>query len=116
VPHPFAAHLDATGHFGDGTALLEAKDVTFVSDNPAAVAVLEGTGIFRWYFQTVGYGHATISAVDERTGISSDAFGESLRVAVRGPLQSLEIVPSHVTRRVGDDYGFAVLGHFEGGV
>ena len=116
VPRSFATHLEATGHFGDGTAPLEAKDVTFVSDNPTAVEVLEGGGIFRWSFRAVGDGNATISAIDDRTGISSDVSGDSVRVAVRGPLQSLEIVPSRVTRRVGDDFSFAVVGHFEGGV
>jgi len=64
----------------------------------------------------VGFGTATISAVDNATGISSDAFSESLRVGVKGSLERLVLLPTHTTRRLGSAQWFAAVGYFEGGV
>jgi len=110
--------LAATGQFADGPAPLEAADVTLVSNNPAVVAVTHGASSWEdyWYMQGVGFGHATISAIDNATGISSDAFGESLRVAVPGPLQRIVLLPPQTTRRVGATQSFAAIGYFEGNV
>jgi uncharacterized protein YjdB len=66
--------------------------------------------------RAVGFGTATVSAIDNATGISSDAFGESLLLAVPGPLERIELLPKQTTRRVGGSQSFAAIAHYGGGV
>ncbi len=106
--------LGATGEFGDGPASLEPTDLVFASDNPAVAEVIFSNG--RWRVHSLAPGVATVSATDLLTGISSDAFGDSLRIGVRGPLERIELVPSTVTRRNGEAHPFAALLHYVGGV
>ena len=97
------------GVFPDGEAALDYSDVTLLSSNPTVVA----TQLFP---HAVGPGSATVSVVDNATGISSDAFGDSLEVGVRGPLQSITVIPPLARTRVGVRIGFGALAHYVGGV
>ena len=112
-------YVRANGIFADGSAILETNDVTFTSDNPTVVSVV-GPAPFvfplgYWRLQALAPGQATISVTDDATGISSNAFGDSLRVAVRGPLERIELIPSTVTRRLGEAHPFAAVGYYVGG-
>ncbi|MEO6027224.1 MAG: Ig-like domain-containing protein [Candidatus Binatia bacterium] len=109
--------LRAVGEFGDGNAALEATDVTYVSDNPAvAVVEFHPSDYFPyWTVTAVAAGVATISATDNATGISSDAFGDSLRIGVRGAIERITLVSPTVTRRVGEAHPFAAVVHYAGG-
>ena len=106
--------LQATGDFADGPALLDPDDVTFTSDNPSVMEILFNDGRY-WLARTLAPGLATISVTDNLTGISSDAFGASLRVAVRGALERITLIPPLVTRRAGEAHPFAAIGHYVGG-
>jgi hypothetical protein len=113
VTEPGQYHgIHPTGYFADETDVLYAEDVTVVSSNPAVVEVV-GSG--QLLVRAVAPGVATISVIDNLTGISSDAFGESLRLGVRGPLESISLFPSHVIRRVGESAAFGAIAHYVGG-
>jgi uncharacterized protein YjdB len=103
----------ATGEFADGLASLSGEDVTFTSDNPAVAEVAaQGPS---WLVHALAPGQATISATDNLTGISSDAFGASMRLGVRGPIERIVLIPPLVTRRVGEAHPFAALVYYAGG-
>ena len=101
------------GLFADGWALVDWEDVTVVSSNPAIVSNPPPFSTFRG----IAPGFATLHVIDNATGISSDAFGESLRVGVRGPLERLSVVPATPqTERVGVPIAFGAIAHYVGGV
>ncbi len=109
--------IETRGHYADGPGPLWDKDVVYASDNPAVVEIVpSGFPYDQGSMRGIDYGFATISVVDTQTGLSSDAFGTSLRVAVPGPLQRIELVPAQTTRRVSGSQAFAAIGHYEGGV
>lgn len=109
--------IEAVGEFADGPAPLDNVDVVYESGNPAVVAIVPSSfPVNRGVMSGIGYGFATISVVDKRTGLSSDDFGTSLRVAVPGPLQRIELLPKQSSRRAGGTQSFTAVAHFEGGV
>jgi len=100
------------GLFADGWALLDYEDVTVFSSDPAVVA--NPPPFFAW--RAIAPGSATLVVVDNVTGISSDASGESLRVGVRGPLERVAVITSPRTERVGVPIAFGAVAHYVGGV
>lgn len=123
VPLGSVFGVDVLGHFADGPFGMQPAEYVLTSDNPAVIEVLppdhdvlppglDHNGLLH----AIAYGVATISAVDTRTGISSAAFGESIRLGVPGPVERVELVPAATTRRVGESHSFAAVVHYEGGV
>jgi hypothetical protein len=116
--YPTTIYIGAVGEFADGDATLDATDLVYTSDNPAVAVVTFYPSPLHpyWAVRAVAPGVATISATDVPTGISSDAFGDSLRVGVRGAIERITLVPPTVTRRVGEAHPFAAVVHYVGGV
>lgn len=101
------------GLFADGWALIDYADVTVFSSNPAAVSNPPPYFVFRG----IAPGSATLSIVDNATGISSDASGGSMQVGVRGALERITVVPVTPRKeRVGVPVPFGAKAHYEGGV
>lgn len=117
-PYRNTIWIGAAGEFADGVATLDPPDVVFESDNPAVAEVSFHPDTYYpfWSVHAVGPGVATISATDTLTGISSDAFGDSLRIGVRGPVERITLVPPTVLRRGGEAQSFAAVVHYVGGV
>jgi hypothetical protein len=104
--------LSPIGVFADGEGPLDFADLTITSSNPSVVGFYEPFHVLRGFTP----GTATISVVDNATGISSDAFGDSLEVGVRGPLQSITVIHPATRTRVGIPIGFGAVAHYVGGV
>lgn len=101
------------GLFTDGWALVDWEDVTVFSSNPAVVSNPPPFFVFRG----IAPGTATLTVIDNATGISSDASGESLRIGVRGALERISVVPATPqTERVGVPIAFGAIAHYAGGV
>lgn len=101
------------GLFADGWALIDWEDVTVLSSNHA---VASNPPPF-FFFRGIAPGTATLTVIDNATGISSDTSGESLHVGVRGALERLRVIPSvPQTERVGVPVGFGAVAHYAGGV
>lgn len=101
------------GLFADGWALLDYTDVTVISSNPAAVSNPPPFFVFRG----IAPGSATLTVVDNATGISSDASGGSMQVGVRGALERLTVLPTTPqTERVGVPIPFGAKAQYAGGV
>jgi hypothetical protein len=112
--------LNAVGEFADGPATLEPTDIVYESDNPAVAEVefhappYNGARPY-WTVTALTPGVATITVTDTQTGISSDAFGDGLRIGVRGPVERITLVPPTVTRRAGEALALAAIVHYVGG-
>lgn len=100
------------GTFADGPALIDYADVTVVSSNPAVVS--NPPPYFVW--RAIAPGTATLTVIDNATGISSDASGGSLQIGVRGELQSLTVTPPSRKERAGVPTAFGAVAHYSGGV
>jgi hypothetical protein len=101
------------GLFADGWALLAWEDFTVVSSNPDVVSNPPPYSTFRG----IAPGFATLHVIDNQTGISSEASGESLNVGVRGALERISVLPRRApTERVGVPIAFGAKAHYVGGV
>ena len=103
--------LEAIGHFGDGPAPLKPTDVKLVSTDPTIASTYPGSP---WVL-AVSPGHATISAVDIATGISSEG-ADNVVVGVRGALQRLRLEPKTILALPGQHRDFTALAEYVGGV
>jgi hypothetical protein len=112
--------LNSVGEFADGPATLDATDVVYESDNPTVADVAFHPAPYSgarpyWTVTALAPGVATISVTDAQTGISSDAFGDGLRIGVRGPVERITLVPPTVIRRAGEALALAAVVHYVGG-
>jgi hypothetical protein len=84
----------------------------FESSNPSVLKVLY-TSLNYAAVRAVGLGEATITAVDEETGVT----GVGMTIQVRGQINRLELQPAPgVVRGIGEREWLTAIGHFPPGV
>jgi trimeric autotransporter adhesin len=108
-----AQNFTATGHYAGGGTLNITQQVTSSSSDPN-VAVATNLDGNKSRVEAIGAGTATISATDTATAITSSPSGDAT-ITVLGPLESIVLTPTSVTRAIGEAQNFTAIGHYVGG-
>jgi uncharacterized protein YjdB len=107
-------HFTVTGHYTGGEKRNLTQKVEYTSSDPAIARASNAQGD-RSRIEALAPGTVTITVVEPKTGVRSDASNDDATFHVLGALERIVLTPERTKRRVGDTPHLTATGHYAGG-
>jgi uncharacterized protein YjdB len=107
-------HFTVTGHYAGGEKRNLTQKVEYTSSDPAIARASNAKGD-RSRIEALAPGTVTITVVEPKTGVRSDASNDDATFHVLGALERIVLTPERTKRRVGDTPHLTATGHYAGG-
>jgi uncharacterized protein YjdB len=107
-------HFTVTGHYAGGEKRNLTQKVEYTSSDPAIARASNAQGD-RSRIEALAPGTVTITVVEPKTGVRSDASNDDATFHVLGALERIVLTPERTKRRVGDTPHLTATGHYAGG-
>jgi uncharacterized protein YjdB len=107
-------YFTVTGHYTGGEKRNLTQKVEYTSSDPAIARASNAQGD-RSRIEALAPGTVTITVVEPKTGVRSDASNDDATFHVLGALERIVLTPERTKRRVGDTPHLTATGHYAGG-